>query len=102
MSGLLLAPPFEATLFRTLLALNNAHAAELSYKTADDFRALLDAASHVRADRHGLAFLVAFDDSCIYDNPNFAWFKGAIRAFTTLTVWSWLRRHGAGAGASAL
>ncbi len=75
MSGLLLAPPFEATLFRTLLALNNAHAAELSYKTADDFRALLDAASHVRADARGLAFLVAFDDSCTYDNPNFAWFK---------------------------
>jgi hypothetical protein len=77
----LLAPPFEATLFRTLLALNNAHAAELSYKTADDFRALLDAASHVRAEAAGLALFVAFDDDCIYDNPNFAWFRARYRHF---------------------
>ena len=80
MNGLL-APPFEGELFRSLLALNNAHAEELSYKTASDLLALFQAASHVRAEAAGLALFVAFDDGCSYDNPNFAWFRSRYPRF---------------------
>jgi predicted GNAT superfamily acetyltransferase len=71
----LIAPPFNKTLMAELLALNNTHAEELSYKSPDDFKRLMEAASHVRAEPHGLALIVAFDESCTYDNPNFAWLK---------------------------
>ncbi len=37
------APPFDANLTAALLALNNAHAEELSYKTPEDFPALIEA-----------------------------------------------------------
>jgi len=77
----LIAPPFADALLQRLLALNNAHAEELSYKTRDDFRALLAAASHVRAEAQGLALIVAFDEDCSYDNPNFAWLKARYRRF---------------------
>jgi len=80
MSGLL-APPFDGGLFKSLLALNNAHAEELSYKTAGDLLALFHAASHVRAEAAGLALFVAFDDGCSYDNPNFAWFRSRYSRF---------------------
>ena len=29
----------------------------------------------------GLALIVAFDESCIYDNPNFAWLKARFERF---------------------
>jgi predicted GNAT superfamily acetyltransferase len=80
MSGLL-SPPFDSELFETVLALNNAHGEELSYKTAGDLLALFEAASHVRAEAAGLALFVAFDDSCTYDNPNFAWFRARYPRF---------------------
>lgn len=67
--------PFEPELFNRLLALNNANAEELSWKSAEDFAALLAAASHVCAETDGQALIVAFDETCIYDNPNFAWLK---------------------------
>ena len=75
------APPFGEPLFARLLALNNAHAEELSYKTPEGFRALIAAASHVRAEANGLALIVAFDEACTYDNPNFAWLKARYRRF---------------------
>jgi predicted GNAT superfamily acetyltransferase len=77
----MLAPPFSGTLFHRLLDLNNAHAEELSYKTADGLRELFAAASHVRAESSGLALIVAFDETCAYDNPNFAWLKARFAKF---------------------
>jgi uncharacterized protein len=68
-------PPFSASFFQTLLALNNAHAEELSYKTSDAFTALIGAAHLVLAEPQGYALLVVFSDENTYDNPNFAWFK---------------------------
>jgi hypothetical protein len=68
-----LSPPFGEELFGALLALNNSHAEELSFQTPEQFRALIAAASFVRADADGLALLIAFDETCTYDNPNFAW-----------------------------
>lgn len=79
--GELLSPPYTDDLFERLLALNNAHAEELSYKSPRDFALLLAAASHVRAERQGLALIVAFDDGCTYDNPNFAWLKQRFQHF---------------------
>lgn len=80
MSGLL-SPPYSDDLFARLLSLNNAHAEELSYKTPEDFALLLAAASHARAEPRGLALIVAFDDGCAYDNPNFAWLKTRFQRF---------------------
>jgi hypothetical protein len=76
-----ISPPYTEDILGRLLALNNAHAEELSYKTPDDFAALIAAASHVRAEPQGLALLVAFDDACTYDNPNFFWLKQRFQRF---------------------
>lgn len=75
-------PPFTQHLFAALLALNNQHAEELSYKTAEEFRALIAAASRVLAEASGLAFLVAFDENSSYDNPNFHWLLARYPRFT--------------------
>ncbi|MFN0191201.1 MAG: GNAT family N-acetyltransferase [Aestuariivirga sp.] len=75
------APPFERELLGKLLALNNAHALELSYKTDPEFLALIAAASTVRAEASGLALLVAFNESCTYDNANFAWLRSRFDRF---------------------
>jgi uncharacterized protein len=74
-------PPFERRLLEILLALNNAHAEELSYRTLDEFQALLSEASYVRAEAHGLALLVAFNERCNYDNPNFHWLRARFSRF---------------------
>ena len=76
-----IAPPFDTELFESLLALNNDHAEELSYKTPQGFRDLLAAASHVRAEPAGLALLVAFHEDCTYDSPNFLWFRDRFERF---------------------
>ena len=74
-------PPFAPEVFDALLALNNAHAEELSFKTAEGFAQLLAAASHVKAAAQGLALLVAFDETCTYDNANFRWLKARYDRF---------------------
>lgn len=56
-----------------LLALNNAHAVELSWQEPDAFARLLERACFVRCIGAADALLVAFDQDAEYDNPNFAW-----------------------------
>jgi uncharacterized protein len=75
------SPPFSAVLFESLLALNNAHAAELSYKTAEAFRDLIGASHVTLAEPTGMALLVAFSEASTYDNPNFAWLKKRYQRF---------------------
>lgn len=75
------APPFDDGLAARLLALNNAHARELSYKTAEAFRVLIKSAALVRAEPAGLALLVCFDETGDYDSPNFLWFKARYSRF---------------------
>lgn len=58
-----------------LLALNNAHAVELSELTADGLARLFEAAFRVRVAEEGAALLVAFDQGANYDSPNFRWFR---------------------------
>jgi predicted GNAT superfamily acetyltransferase len=62
-------------MLEALLALNNAHAEELSYLSRDDMTALFAAASHVRAAAGGFALFVAFDETCDYGSPNFQWLR---------------------------
>jgi hypothetical protein len=62
------------------LALNNAHAIELSWLEASRFAELVVRAFAAR--RIGReAFLLAFDQSTDYDSPNFLWFRERYRRF---------------------
>jgi uncharacterized protein len=62
------------------LALNNAHAVELSWLEAPRFAELVDRAFAAR--RIGrVAFLLAFDQDADYDSPNFLWFRERYRRF---------------------
>ncbi len=58
-----------------VLALNNAHAAELSFLTGERLTALLDQAFLARRIGELDAFMIAFDQSADYDSPNFLWFR---------------------------
>ncbi|MGF1623871.1 MAG: GNAT family N-acetyltransferase [Alphaproteobacteria bacterium] len=56
-----------------ILALNNAHAGELSWLEADRLRHLLGQAFHARCIGEAAAFLLALDQDADYDSPNFLW-----------------------------
>jgi predicted GNAT superfamily acetyltransferase len=58
-----------------LLALNNAHAVELSRLTLVEFNSLIQASFSAAAFEEGAAFLIAFDQAAAYDSPNFLWFR---------------------------
>ena len=63
-----------------LLALNNAHAAELSFMTAARFARILRASFTAR--RIGtVAMLLAFDQDADYDGENFLWFRARYPRF---------------------
>jgi predicted GNAT superfamily acetyltransferase len=62
------------------LALNNAHAVELSWLDPARFDALIARAFSAR--RIGRdAFLLAFDQAADYDSPNFLWFRARTLRF---------------------
>jgi uncharacterized protein len=64
----------RGSLGRDLLALNNAHARELSWLEPDRLAHLVDQAFlAVRIDDE--AFLLAFDQNADYDSWNFLWFR---------------------------
>lgn len=56
-----------------ILALNNAHATELSWLTPERLHTLLAQAFMARGD--GTAFIMAFDETAAYDSPNYLWFQ---------------------------
>jgi len=58
-----------------LLALNNAHAVELSWLDDARFGAMLGYAFHARRIGEADALLLAFDQAAPYDSPNFLWFR---------------------------
>jgi uncharacterized protein len=64
-----------------VLALNNAHAAELSWLELDRLRQLLSQAFHARRIGSVAAFLLAFDQGADYDSPNFLWFRARYPRF---------------------
>src|SRR5690606_7969016 len=64
-----------ASLRAAVLALNNAHAAELSWLEPDRLAELLDRAFHARRIGELEAFILSFDQDASYDSPNFLWFR---------------------------
>ena len=64
-----------------ILALNNAHAAELSWLDAERLSALLGQAFHARRIGNLEAFVLTFDQDAVYDSPNFLWFRQRYRRF---------------------
>lgn len=58
-----------------VLALNNEHAAELSWLDAPKLGHLLGQAFHARRIGSLEAFLITFDQDVDYDSPNFLWFR---------------------------
>ena len=57
------------------LALNNAHAVELSWLDAPRFAELIERAFVARRIGEVEALLLAFDQDADYDSPNFLWFR---------------------------
>jgi uncharacterized protein len=62
------------SLSKTLLALNNAHARELSWLEPARLQHLVEQAFLARRIGDLDAFLLAFDQDAQYDSPNFRWF----------------------------
>lgn len=65
----------------TILALNNAHAAEVNALTSDALAQLVAVAARARVIDGGLGFLVAFDETTPAQGPNHAWFRSREPAF---------------------
>ncbi|MFD2056830.1 GNAT family N-acetyltransferase [Mesorhizobium calcicola] len=59
----------------TILALNNEHAAELSWLEPERLSFLLGEAFYARRIGDLEAFIMTFDQDARYDSPNFVWFR---------------------------
>jgi len=64
-----------------LLALNNAHAIELSALTTPALRALLADAFRARVAGACRGMIIAFDQDASYRSPNFLWFRARYPRF---------------------
>jgi hypothetical protein len=73
--------PLSPAVEPAVLALNNAHAAELSWLDRDRLTLLLRQAFHARRIGEVDGFLLAFDQSAAYDSPNYLWFRQRYRRF---------------------
>src|SRR6185436_9536072 len=65
----------DTSLGKTLLALNNEHARELSWLEPERLQHLVEQAFSARRIGSVDAFLLAFDQDADYDSPNFLWFR---------------------------
>jgi len=68
-------------LTKSLLALNNAHAQELSWLEPERLQHLVSQAFLARRIGNLDAFLLAFDQGADYDSPNFLWFRARYPRF---------------------
>jgi uncharacterized protein len=64
-----------------LLALNNAHAVELSWLEKQRFDEMISSAFYARGIGPATAFLIGFDQAAHYDNFNFLWFRARYQSF---------------------
>jgi predicted GNAT superfamily acetyltransferase len=69
------------SLGKTLLALNNEHARELSWLEPERLQHLVGQAFLARRIGSLDAFLLAFDQGAHYDSPNFLWFRSRYPRF---------------------
>jgi uncharacterized protein len=67
-----------------LIALNNAHAVELSWVEKRHFEYLILHAFYARGVAPAKALLIAFDETALYDNVNYLWFRGRYENFVYL------------------
>ncbi|MCA0034080.1 MULTISPECIES: GNAT family N-acetyltransferase [unclassified Mesorhizobium] len=65
----------------SILALNNEHAAELSWLEAERLSFLLGEAFYTRRIGDLEAFIMTFDQDASYDSPNFVWFRERYERF---------------------
>lgn len=73
--------PAEITAASPLLALNNAHALELSLLDAPRMAHLVGEAFLAARIGEADALILAFDQGAAYDGTNFQWFKARFRRF---------------------
>ncbi|MBT1511224.1 GNAT family N-acetyltransferase [Bradyrhizobium sp. SRL28] len=71
----------DKALGKALLALNNAHAQELSWLEPERLEYLISEAFLARRIGRLDAFLLAFDQAARYDSPNFIWFRARYPRF---------------------
>jgi predicted GNAT superfamily acetyltransferase len=71
----------DTSLGKTLLALNNEHARELSWLEPERLQHLVAQAFMARRIGNLDAFLLAFDQGAQYDSPNFIWFRARYPRF---------------------
>lgn len=71
----------DTALGRAMLALNNAHARELSWLEPARLQYLVTHALLARRIGAVDAFLLAFDQNAPYDSPNFLWFRARFPRF---------------------
>jgi hypothetical protein len=82
---------------KSMLALNNAHAQELSWLEPERLKQLVAQAFVARRIGNLDAFILAFDQDAKYDSPNFLWFRARHRRFVyvdRVVVASSARGHG--------
>jgi predicted GNAT superfamily acetyltransferase len=80
-----------------LLKLNNDHAVELSFASAEQFAELTDKAFYLRGFAPARGFLMAFDQDADISGPNYAWFKARYERFVYIgrvVIAADGRRHG--------
>jgi len=73
--------PIDLSDLPAVLALNNAHAAELSWLEEARLDVLIKQAFLARRIGNLDAFMIAFDQGADYDSPNFLWFKAKYLRF---------------------
>ena len=73
--------PITPDALPALLALNNAHATELSWLDEERFAALVGQAFHARRIGNAEAFLIAFDERADYASPNYLWCRARYERF---------------------
>jgi predicted GNAT superfamily acetyltransferase len=67
--------PIDAASIGRALDLNNRHAAELSFQTAQGFQEIVATAFYAKWSTGEKGFLIAFDETAPYGSPNFLWFR---------------------------
>jgi predicted GNAT superfamily acetyltransferase len=77
----ILTPLLPSEANAAILALNNAHAQELSLLDAARLNAMIGNAFHAVRAGEADAFMIAFDQDGDYDSPNFLWFRERYRRF---------------------
>ncbi len=73
--------PMSDHMLAEALALNNAHATELSWQDEVSFAHLVSEAFHARWSTGHTAFLIAFDERADYGSENFRWFRDRFARF---------------------